>query len=365
MAKYRHETARRKLRAVPTASKVGMAPGTMQYVGPREADQTLASLIEYGPEPDAFYEKHFTSLEEGQGYHPQHPLLWLNLHGLANIALLKVVGRRFGLHPLVLEDILNTEQRPKVEIFNGYVFICIRLVSVNEEGEVSSEHVSMVLGKNYVLTFQEKPSGTFQQIREGLKSSQSQLRRFGSDYLVYTLLDKLVDRYFLVLEAINERCEDLDDVISLGPKPVQLQEIQALRRTMQYVKRGLWPLREVMNTLQRDEADFFRDETQLYLRDVYDHVVQMIESGEALRDLVNSLQDNYMSLQSNRMNIEMRRLTVLTTIFMPLTLIAGIYGMNFEFMPELHWKWGYFAVLGVMSVIGLGLGLFFRAKRWF
>lgn len=365
MAKHRHEAARRKLRTVPTASKAGTAPGTLQYVGPQSADETLATLIEYGEGSDYFHETHFSSLEEGESYQPRFPLLWLNLHGLANIDLLKVVGRRFGLHPLVLEDILNTEQRPKVEVFPGYIFICARLVSVNAEGDMSSEHVSMVLGKNYVLTFQEKPSGTFNQIREGLKSSQSQLRRFGTDYLVYTLLDKLVDRYFLVLEAISDRCEDLDDAIASGPDPLQLQEIQALRRTMQYLKRGLWPLREVMNTLQRDEADFFRDETQLYLRDVYDHVVQMIESGEALRDLINSLQDNYMSLQANRMNIEMRRLTVLTTIFMPLTLIAGIYGMNFEVMPELHWRWGYFAVLGMMAVLGVGLTLFFRAKRWF
>ncbi len=366
MAKKRPNADRQsRLRHHPRADKAGSPPGTMRYVGPREAEATLATLIEFGPSESEFLETCFTSLEEGKRYEPTYKTFWLNLHGLGNVELLKYIGKRFNLHPLVMEDILNTEQRPKVEIYPGYLFITARLVHSEPEGLIGSEQIAIVLGRGYVLTFQEKPTGTFESIRGALKSAQSQVRALGADYLVYSLLDKLVDRYFGVLETLGERIEQLDDDISAGPLPAQLNDIQSLRRALLSIKRGLWPTREMVNVLQRDEPDLFHAETQLYLRDVYDHCVQLIESTEALRDLLGSLQDTHLALQSHRMNLQMRMLTAITTIFMPLSLIAGIYGMNFDVMPELHWHWGYYGVLGAMAALALMLIGFFRIRRWF
>ncbi|UXY16389.1 magnesium/cobalt transporter CorA [Chitiniphilus purpureus] len=337
----------------------------MRYVGPNRPEDTLATLIEFGPEENAFFETRFTSFEEGKSYEPRYKTFWLNVHGLANLELLKFIGRRFGLHPLVMEDILNTQQRPKVEVYPGYLFITARLVHVNDNGEVGSEQIAIVLGRGFVLTFQEMPTGTFDGLRTTLKNGQSQIRKLGADYLVYSLLDKLVDRYFNVIEHLGERIEQVEDAIAAGPRPEHLSEVRTLRRSLLYVKRGLWPTREVVNVIQRDEPDFFHAETQLYLRDVYDHTVQLIESTDALRDLVGSLQDNYLALQSHRMNTQMRMLTAVTTVFMPLSLVAGIYGMNFDVMPELHWRWGYYAVLGGMLALGGGLLWFFKIRRWF
>lgn len=367
MARNRRGTQARpapRLKTWPTAAKAGQAPGTLQYVGHAEPAPPLATLIEYGPKDEDYRETCFTAIEQGRDFQPHFPILWLNIHGLADVSLLRYVGARFSLHELTLEDILHTEQRPKVEIYPGYVFITTRLVHLGEDGLLGSEQVSMVLSQNFVLTFQEKPTGTFNLIRESLKNSQSHVRKLGADYLVYALLDKLVDRYFLVLEKLGERIEVLEDAIIASPQPSQLTEIQTLRRELVYLKRGLWPLREVINSLQHDEADLIDAETQFYLRDVYDHTVQLIESIETLRDLLGGLQDTHLSLQSHRMNQQMRMLTVITTIFMPLTLIAGIYGMNFDVMPELHWQWGYFMVLAGMGSIGLLLVLFFRLRRW-
>ncbi|KAF0813738.1 Cobalt/magnesium transport protein CorA [Andreprevotia sp. IGB-42] len=351
-------------RHTPRADKAGTQAGTLQYVGAKEAEQTYATLIEFGPKEGDFIETRFTSLDEGRDFRPRFETLWLNLHGLGNLEILKFVGRRFGLHPLVLEDILNTEQRPKVEAYPGYFFVTARLIRICEDGSLDSEQVSIVVMRGVVLTFQEQPTGTFDGIRESLKTGQSQIRKLGADYLVYALLDKLVDRYYVVLEQLGERIENLEDAIYAGAQSSHLTEIQELRRKLLYLKRGLWPMREVVNVLQRDEPDFFHEETQLYLRDVYDHTVQLIESTDSLRDLIGGLQDAYASLQSQRMNEQMRVLTTITTIFMPLTLVAGIYGMNFEHMPELKWHYGYFYALALMGVITVVLGGYFWIRRW-
>ncbi|GAB7126489.1 magnesium/cobalt transporter CorA [Silvimonas sp. JCM 19000] len=347
------------------ATKAGAQPGTILYVGKEDIRDTDASLIEFGPQAGDLKQTIFTDS------HPELPevtpdrTLWVNVHGLANAELLQAIGHHFSLHPLVMEDIFNTQQRSKVEIYSGYLFITARLVRVDAEAVIQSEQISIVLGRGFVLTFQEEASGTFKGIRDNLQNEQSQLRRLGADYLVYSLMDKLVDRYFAVLESLGERMEEIEDDLEMDARPKCLTDVQTLRRALLAVKRGLWPLREMVNTLQRDEPDFFRSETQLYLRDVYDHTVQLIESTEALRDLVGSLQDTYLSLQGHRMNQQMRVLTVITTIFMPLTLIAGIYGMNFEHIPELHWRYGYFYCVGLMAMIALSLAGYFKFRKWF
>ncbi|MCB5196616.1 magnesium/cobalt transporter CorA [Deefgea salmonis] len=354
---------RQRIKAHLNSDKAGAAPGTLQYVGGVAPAATLATLIEFGPLPGDYLATSFSDVDVGRTFQPTFHTLWLNVHGLENIEILKLIGQRFKLHPLVLEDILNTQQRPKVEQYPGYLYITARLMNWDADC-VSGEQVSLIVGRGFVLTFQEKPSGTFAAIRDTLKNSESQIRKLGPDYLAYALLDKLVDRYFLVLEQLGERCEELDEAINSKIQPEQMVEVQSLRRSLQQIKRSLWPMREMLNVLQRDDADFFHSETQLYLRDVYDHTVQSIETVEALREMISGLQEIYLSLQSQRLNEQMRLLTVITTIFMPLTLIAGVYGMNFDVMPELRWTYGYYAALGLMGGVAVFLGLFFWLRRW-
>lgn len=369
MARHGRRTQRHSspphLKAWPKAAKAGCAPGALVYVGKDVAAPSFATLIEYGPEQDNYLETRFASPAEGQAYNPHYAVFWLNLHGLGNIDFLRIIGERFDLHPLTLEDILHTEQRPKIEVYPGYAYITMRLMSLNAEGGLSSEQISIVLGKRFALTFQEKPTGTFDAIRESLKSSQSRIRALGPDYLVYALLDKLVDRYFLVLETIGEQVETLADSIAAAPESAHFLRLQEYRRDLQTLKRGLWPLREVVGNLLRNEHGLFDTETLLYVRDVYDHLFQLIESVEALREIVGQSQEVYLSLQNQHMNGQMRMLTALTAIFMPMTLIAGIYGMNFDHIPELHWNWGYYWALGAMALIGAAMGIVFWRRKWF
>ncbi|PHV11981.1 magnesium/cobalt transporter CorA [Chitinimonas sp. BJB300] len=355
----------KKRRLLPTlAAKPEVPLGSPHYVGDKTGE-TLATLIEYGSGEQDLRETLFTSLEHGKSFTPTFSTLWLNVHGLGNVALLQEVGRRFGLHPLTLEDILNTNQRTKVEAYENYLYIVAKLGRFDaEHSSVVAEQISIVLGRGWVLTFQEHPSGTFNQIREQLRQGAGQVRKLGADYLVYALLDKVVDRYFGVLEALGELVESLEDEVGEGVHLGVLQRIHALRREMLYLRRALWPMREVLNALQRDDGDYFCAETQIYLRDVYDHAVHLIEAQEMLRDLVGGLTDFYMSNQGNRLNREMRMLTVIATIFMPLTFIVGVYGMNFDFMPELHWRYGYFLIWGIMGLIATGMGYTFWRRRW-
>ncbi|QNM97268.1 magnesium/cobalt transporter CorA [Chitinimonas koreensis] len=352
--------ARKRRLMAGVSTKAGKPPGQLEYAG-----ETLATLIEYGPGDADLKETRFTSLAQGEGFQPTFPIMWLNVHGLGDVELLREVGRRFRLHPLTLEDILNTSQRTKVETYEHYLYIVAKLARYDEAGDcLVTEQISIVLGRGWVLTFQEYPTGTFAELRERLRKGAGQVRKLGADYLVYALLDKIVDRYFGVLEALGERIEALEDMVMARSDPEILTRVHAIRREMLYLRRALWPLREVLNGLQRDDADYFGAETQLYLRDVYDHAVHLIEAQEMLRDLVGGLTDFYMSNQGNRLNREMRFLTVIATIFMPLTFVAGVYGMNFEYMPELKWHYGYFASLGLMAAIACVMGLFFWRRRW-
>lgn len=367
MAKYqppilRQKHSRKELNSLKAnAAKARQAPGTLAYVGDRRADTTLTTLIKYNA--DTYQE---TPFNPNDRHKDEGETVWINVHGLDNTALLEDIGSQFNLHPLVLEDILNTEQHPKIDFYTDYIFIIARIVSWNKEEEnLETEQFSIVLGKNYLLTFQEKPTGTFADIRERLKSSQSQIRKMGADYLMYAMLDKVTDRYFTVLEGLGETIENLEDQIALRPRQKDLYEIHTLRRELLQLRRSLWPLREIISVLPRDEIGLINKETQLYLHDVYDHTMHLIESMEALRDLVGALQDSHMSAQSHNLNQQMRLLTLITTMVMPLTLISGIYGMNFTYMPELEWEYGYFIVLGGMAAMLVGMGYFFWRRHWF
>lgn len=296
---------------------------------------------------------------------PAGNVAWINVHGVLDIPVLQAVARRFKLHPLVLDDILNTEQRPKLDTYPDYLFLETRLFYY-EAGSmsVSSEQISMALGREWLLTFQERPSGSFEPVRERLRQGQALLRQSGSDYLCYALLDSLMERYFQVLEAINDDAEQLENHLLDRPSPEDLQNIHRLKHVTIQLRRAVWPLREVLNSLIRNEHGFFSPQTLPYLRDLYDHTVHFTESLEAIRDTLSGLMDIYMTSLSQRVNLEVRALTVVAMLFMPATLIAGIFGMNFEQMPWLKDPQGFWWAILIMLLIALAMLLVFWRRQW-
>lgn len=353
----------RAAKRLSQAAKVGLAPGALIHVGERKTDQATISLLEYGEA--GLTEHQFRTLAESQAYQPQLPVLWLNVHGLHEPEVMAEIGRRFKLHPLVLEDILNTNQRPKVDDYGDYLFIVARFFEVDGDNQqIGSDQVSLILGPNFVLTFQERPSGRFDPVRERLRQDRGQIRKLGADYLAYSLLDAIVDRYFTILENIGERTEELEDIMLEHPRPGALQVVHQLKRETLNLRRSIWPLREVINSLTRADDRFFRPETRPYLRDVYDHTVHAIESLEANRDMIAGMLDIYLSAASNQVNQEVRALTVVAIIFMPATLISGIFGMNFRAMPMLDWPTGFFVAIGMMATVAATLSLIFWRRRW-
>ena len=358
-----HRAHPRAAKRLSQTAKVGLAPGALIHLGERKTEQATITLLEYG-EAD-LVERQFTSLAESQAYRPALPVLWLNVHGLHEPEVMAEIGRRFRLHPLVLEDILNTNQRPKVDDYGDYLFIVARFFEVDGDSrEIGSDQVSLILGPNFVLTFQERPSGRFDPVRERLRQDRGQIRRLGADYLAYSLLDAIVDRYFTILENIGERTEELEDMMLEHPRPGALQLVHQLKRETLNLRRSIWPLREVINSLTRADERFFRPETRPYLRDVYDHTVHAIESLEASRDMIAGMLDIYLSAASNRVNQEVRALTVVAIIFMPATLISGIFGMNFRTMPLLDWPTGFFVAIGMMAAVATTLSIIFWRRRW-
>nr|WP_294864169.1 magnesium/cobalt transporter CorA [uncultured Pseudogulbenkiania sp.] len=346
---------------VPT---LGEAPGTLLAVGEPALDQPRITLMEYGP--SALRETTFASLQEGLAYRPGEPVLWLNVYGLHEPEVMRAIGERFGLHPLVLEDILNARQRPKVEDYGDYLFIASRVFQFPGEGNGRLKHdqIYLVVGRHFVLSFQSRPLGVFEPVRERLRTARGLIRSRGADYLAYSLLDAVVDDYFGVLTQFTEYVEQTDSQLLVGRDASILRRIQRLKHDCLRLRRSILPVREVLTSLARGDYGFFQPETQIYLRDAYDHTVHVIESLEMSRELVGDMLDLYLSTQSNRLNLQMRVLTALSMIFMPLTLIVGIYGMNFDYMPELHWHYGYFLILGLMLVLGAGLYFVFWRRKW-
>ena len=291
--------------------------------------------------------------------------LWLNIHGVHDADLIKQIGEIFKLHPLVIEDILNTEQRPKLDEYETYLFLETRNFYYEKESmSVSSEQISLVLGRNFIITFQERATGSFEHVRERLRASHAHIRELGVDYLAYALLDSVVDRYFNVLEAMDDDSETLEDTLLTRPTQVELNSIHQLKRVSVELRRAVWPLREVINSLTRNEAGFFKPTTLPYLRDVYDHTVNFIESLEAIRDALAGLMDIYMTGVTQRVNLELRALTVVAMLFMPATLIAGIFGMNFNHMPWINDHNGFWWALSIMAGIALVMILIFWRRQW-
>jgi len=342
---------------------IGLTPGTPVHIGERLMEKPKISIIDYSS--SVLEEKTLKDIEECIDYQKKPTITWINIDGIHQAQIIDKIGQIFQIHPLTQENIMNTAQRSKIEFFPNYVYIALKMIYWNEnEQEISIEHISLALMDNIVLSFQEKEGDVFNPIRQRIKSKAGKIRKSSSDYLLYALLDSIVDQYFLVLEKLGEQSETLEDFLINQPSPENLQTIHMVKRNLLFLKNAVWPLREVINKLEKDESSLIHKNTKLFLRDLYDHTIQVIETVEALRDMVSGLLDIYLSSISNKMNEVMKVLTIIATIFIPLTFIAGIYGMNFNFMPELSWKWGYPAILGAMFLIGLGMMYFFKKKKW-
>lgn len=353
---------RRRLKKM--SAKVGLPPGTLVHVGEEKTGKVGVSIIEYSDERTGIRER-----DTLDNFHPSDDkalITWINVDGVHSTDIIEKIGNLFNLHPLTLEDIAHTDQTPKIEDYDDYLFIVLKMLHYNEILEqIDTEQVSLCLGPNFLISFQEEKSGNiFAPVIDRIKNGKGRIRKMGADYLAYTLIDTIVDRYFLILEKIGEKIELLEENIVNHPTQGVLHSLNTLKREMIFLRRSVWPLREVLSILGRGESSFISESLLVYLRDVYDHTIRIIETIEAYRDILSGILDIYLSSISNRINEVMKVLTIIATIFMPLTFIAGIYGMNFKYMPELEWAWGYHAILAFMAAIGIFMLIYFRIKKW-
>lgn len=346
------------------SEKAGLPPGTLVHIGEKKTEKAKITIIDY--DEAQFEEKEAKTIEECFPFKDKPTTTWINIEGLHELAIIEKIGEHFGLHPLLLEDIANTEQRPKMEDYGERIFIVLKMLFHDEKAnEAKAEQVSLILGPNFVISFQEGIKGdVFDPVRERIRNGKGRTRKMGADYLAYALVDAIVDNYFLILEKLGEKIEDIEEELVTNPASETLRGIHHLKREMIFLRKSVWPLREVLSCLERGESSLIHATTRIYLRDVYDHTIQIIDTIEAFRDMLSGMLDIYLSSISNRMNQIMKVLTIIATIFIPLTFIVGIYGMNFEYMPELKWRWGYFLVLGIMAIIGVWMLIYFRKKRW-
>ncbi|MFC1676727.1 magnesium/cobalt transporter CorA [Planctomycetota bacterium] len=343
--------------------KAGLPPGTLVHIGEKKADQIRITLIDYNEQN--IQERVVEKVEECFPFKEMPTVTWINIDGLHRIETIEKIGKHFELHPLILEDILNTGQRPKCEDYEKCLFMVLKMLRYNDENNsVQSEQVSLVLGQNFVISFQEEVGDVFEQIRDRIRNAKGRIRKMSADYLAYALIDAIVDNYFLILEKMGEQIESMEEELIAKPSDKTVRRIHALKRELIFLRKSVWPLRELINSMEKTESSLISDSTGPYLRDVYDHTIQVIDTVESFRDMVSGMLDIYLSSISNRMNAVMKVLTIIATIFIPLTFIAGIYGMNFKFMPELEWKWGYFIVLIIMAIVAAIMLIYFKRKKW-
>jgi magnesium transporter len=345
----------------------GTAPGTLSPPAFRRVETVTISVLEYGP--DRVTEWQAAGVEEVASKRAGLPVLWIDVVGLHDVDLIGRLGGEFGLHPLALEDVLNTGQRPKMEPYEDHIFMVMKLMH-SSAGAFESEQISFFLGTGFVISFQEIPGDVFEPVRQRIRTSHGRIRRMGPDYLAYALLDSLVDHCFPVLEEFGERIEELEQEVIEAPDRETVGLIHAAKRDLLVLRRATWPQREVVSALERYESPLVSKEIRIFLRDLYDHTVQVLDMVETYRDLVTGLLDIYLSSVSNRMNEVMKVLTVLASIFIPLTFLAGIYGMNFDpkaspwNMPELEWAYGYPAFWLLTVAIVVVMLILFKRKRW-
>ena len=343
--------------------KAGASPGTLIHIGEQKVDETRITLIDYDEEH--LQERVLDGIEEAFPLKDLPTVTWINIDGLHQLDIIEKVGQHFNIHPLVLEDIVNTGQRPKTEEFEDLIFVVLKMLHYNENSEkITSEQFSLVLGSNFLITFQEIQGDVFKTVRERIRKSKTRIRKAGCDYLAYALIDAIVDHYFLILEKLGEKIEALEEDLLENPSPETLQTLHEMKREMIYLRKQIWPIREIINGLVKSESSLIQEQMHIYFRDVYDHTIQIIDTIESYRDILAGMLEIYLSTLSNKMNEVMKVLTIIATIFIPITFIAGVYGMNFKFMPELEWRWGYVMVWAIIVVAaGIMIG-FFKKKQW-
>ncbi|MFX0073703.1 MAG: magnesium/cobalt transporter CorA [Candidatus Hermodarchaeota archaeon] len=345
-----------------SSQKIGLPPGTLVYPEERKIKETKITIIDYNKsefkiEKKKQIDKSILEIEDSY-------VRWINVDGIENIEVIEDIGTLFQFHPLVLEDIAHPYQRPKYEDFEDFVFIVLKKLIWNEDQEFSSEQISFILGTNYVISFQEGETNLFNPILDRIKTLKGRIRFMGADYLLYALIDIIIDNYFVVQENIGEIIEDIEEELIEDPKIETLQAIYKLKRQVTELRKSVWPLREVINKLQREQTNLIGDELGIYLRDIYDHIFRIYDSLQDYRDIISGMLDMYLSSVSNKMNEIMKVLTIISTIFIPLSFLAGFYGMNFLYMPELKIPEAYPILIIVMILIAITMLLFFKRKKW-
>ena len=345
------------------ARKIGQSPGTVVFTGERRTDRVRLSVLDFDAAGSRAVEVEQPA--DCAAFRESHTVSWIDVEGLHDVTLLEELGVLFGIHPLVLEDIAHAGQRAKLEVHEHFLFIVLRAILPGADGQPEEEQVSVVVGDRYLLTFRERPGPVFDAVRQRIQTNRGRVRRMGADYLAYALADAIVDEYFVVLEDIGEALEDLEDVLIEEPSPDCLEGLHEVRKQIMTIRRASWPIRDMLNVLQRSESPLFGKSTLPFLRDLQDHTGHVMDLVEEFRDLQTSLMELYLSSSSQRTNEVMKVLTIIATVFIPLTFLAGVYGMNFEHMPELHWVWAYPAFWTVIADVTAVQLFFMWRKGWF
>jgi len=346
-----------------TTSKKGGKASVLVYIGKKKTKEVKIHILDFNK--DKLREKIVTKVEECFPFKKSPTKTWINVNGIHDVKVVEKIGKYFDLHPLVMDAIVNTNQRPKIEDFGKYLFVILKMIFLDEHNKLNIEQVSLIVGSNYIISFQEADGDVFNNVRERIRNKESKIRKEEEDYLLYSLMDAIVDGYYSVLEYYGEKIETLEEELVEKPSTKTLNNIRRFKRDLLYFRKAAWPLREIISNLERGESRFIKKQTTFYLRDLYDHTIQIMDTIETFRDMVSGMFDVYLSSINNRMNEIMKVLTIIATIFIPLTFITGIYGMNFDFMPELGWRYGYYLIWGIIIAIGVLMIALFKRKKWF
>lgn len=344
--------------------KTGLAPGSLIYTGKIHSDQVMIDVIDYTD--DYFNEIHINNLEDLKPFKDSSSVTWINIQGLHDVELISRIGESLGLHPLTMEDILDTNQRPKIEEFEDHLYISMKMINhIQELNQIDVEQISIIVHQNFVICFQEKPGDVFDNIRERLRNGKGKARKRGADYLAYMLMDLIIDFYYETLDQVWEKIERLEDYVVRRPDRIELKDIQVARRDLIQLRKYMYPVRDVMQSINTRSSDFFSENTLMYIRDSHDHAIQVVETLDNYREILTSVMDLYLSQLSMKMNEVMKVLTVISTIFIPLTFIAGVYGMNFKHMPELDWELsypvGFYVICGIITA---GMIIYMKSRKW-
>ena len=348
---------------IKRSRKTGLPPGSLVHIGPERAEKTRITVLDYDAE--RVEEREIHTVEELAPYVGKPSVTWIDVVGIHEPKVIEQIGCQFQIHPLLMEDIMNTTQRPKIDDLGKYICLILKMITFDETVmELRIEQLSLVFSDDFVLSFQESESGIFKPLRDRIRNSLGRIRKMGTDYLAYSIMDGVVDHYFVVMEQMGEKIDSLENDVVANPKRETLRGVQRLRDEILLVRRSVWPLREVISLLERAESPLVDKSSSFFFRDVYEHTIQVMDTVDTYRDILSGMFDIYLSSISNRLNEVMKVLTIIATIFMPLTFLAGVYGMNFEHMPELKWQYGYFMLWGVMIVIALTMLSYFRKRKW-